>query len=89
MAAGVLLGSLLAGCAASVRDRLNIRNNGLEAIHYQVADLRGQLIAKGSLAGQSSLQISLGGIPAGLYFVRVYDRGKQILSRKIVTIPKD
>ena len=71
-----------------VRDRLSIRNTGAEAIHYQVTDLRGQLLTKGSLAGHSSLQIPLGGLPAGLYFVRVYDpRGKEVLSRKIVAIP--
>ncbi len=70
-----------------VRDRLSIRNNGPEAIHYQVTDLRGQLITNGSLAGNSSLQIPLGGLPGSLYFVRIYDRGKEILTRKIVTIP--
>lgn len=69
-----------------VRDKLSIRNNGPEAIHYQVADLRGQLIAKGSLAGHSSLQIPLGGLAGGLYFIRVFDRDREILTRKMITI---
>jgi len=47
-----------------VRDQLSIRNSGPELIHYQVTDLRGQLISQGTLQATAQCKSTLPDFPA-------------------------
>lgn len=68
-----------------VRDQLTISNKGPELVFYQLTNFHGQILLKGNIAGNNTLQIKLADLPEGLYFIRVFNRSNEVFTRKIVT----
>ncbi len=62
------------------KEHINIRFSRSTAIRYELIDVSGKLIAKGTRSSNSSHQISTSILPSGVYFVKIIaDKGVGIL----------
>jgi hypothetical protein len=67
-----------------VGDVLNIENNELQNIDYQIFNIQGQILLQGHVDANQTQQISMTALSNGVYFVKMNDVDAKILTQKII-----